>query len=68
MHDEHLNPCNIKLNDKVMLRNEARHKHEPMFKGPYIVIGIDEPNAIIKDENSNKTRTVHKNNLNIFKT
>lgn len=67
-HDAHKsNPIKLRINDKVMVRDGARHKHDAIFKGPYLVIAIDEPNITIQDEKSKKTRTVHKNNVNIYK-
>lgn len=65
-YDLNLNPIKIRLNDHVMVRDETSHKHESKFKGPYLVIGIEEPNVTILDEKTRKTRTVHKNNVNIF--
>lgn len=34
-YDNHINPINIKLHNMVMIRNEARHKNDAIYKGPY---------------------------------
>lgn len=62
-YDRGLNPIVVGVGDKVLLRDEARHKHESIFKGPYVVTEINEPNLTIKDQNG-RTKIVHKNNVN----
>lgn len=65
-YDRHAKPLIIQLNDEVMERDEAGHKHSALFKGPFRVVAIDEPNVTMLDEKTRKTRTVHKNNVTIF--
>lgn len=62
-YDKNTNPIGIFVNDKVMLVNENRHKHEPLYKGPYIVRKISDQNVKIMAENSKKAKLVHKNNI-----
>lgn len=50
----------IIINDKVLLRNETGHKLDNRYLGPYIVVGIEEPNNIIIKDDKNKTQKVHK--------
>lgn len=61
--DKKSKPLELNINDQVVLKNEARHKHEALFKGPYLVKEINNPNIVILDKNTNKTKTVHKNNI-----
>lgn len=68
IYDRRINPINIKLHDTVMVRDETRHKHDPIFKGPYLVVEISDPNVTILDQKTNKTKIVHKNNINKYQT
>lgn len=56
----------IIINDKVLLRNETGHKLDNRYLGPYIVVGIEEPNNIIIKDDKNKTQKVHKDRLKTF--
>lgn len=67
IYDRNINPLEVKIGDKVLLRNEARGKHESMFRGPYLVVRINEPNVEILDEKTNRAKTVHKNNVSRFR-
>lgn len=62
-YDTKINPLELKINDRVKLINENRHKHDHMYKGPFIVIGIESPNVTIIDPTTNKTKITHKNNV-----
>lgn len=62
-YDKTANPIDININDKVMLSNENRHKHDPLYKGPFIVTNINSPNVTITDPKTNQEKTVHKNNI-----
>ena len=53
----------IKEHDKVVLVKESSHKHEPVFKGPFVVTKVIHPNVEIYDVNNAKTKIVHKNNV-----
>lgn len=57
------NPVKFKVNDLVLLRIEARHKLEPLWKGPYEVKMMKEPNAIIQEVGKRKHQEVHSNRL-----
>lgn len=56
------NPIDIKLEDKVLVTNENRHKLDPVYKGPYIVKNINHPNVTLVDEKNNRL-VIHKNRL-----
>lgn len=62
-YDGGINPIVISVGDKVLVRNEAGQKHENVYKGPFTVIEINEPNLMIRDQ-YNKLKTIHKNNVN----
>lgn len=63
-----LNPIDVKLGDKVLLIDETRRKHDPIFTGPYTVTQINHPNVTIVDEQSKSTKTVHKNRIAEFRS
>ena len=62
-YDKNINPINLEIMDKVLLRDNAAHKLEPMFKGPYQIKEINNTNAEIEDCTTGKCLTVHKNRL-----
>ena len=62
-YDKNSNPLDLKINEKVILTNEGRKKHEKIYKGPYIVISIGDQNVTIKDLKNNKKIIVHKNRI-----
>lgn len=62
IYDRHTNPLILNIGDKVMTRNEAGHKHEAVYKGPYVVTEVQEPNVKLRDENG-REKFVHKNNV-----
>lgn len=64
--DEESRPFNMSVNDRVLLKNEQKKKLEPLYAGPFVVISVDEPNCVIRDERSGKTQTVHSNRIKRF--
>lgn len=65
IHDHRSTPQSLEINDLVLLSNEARHKFDPLFNGPFKIIKIEHPNCVIKDEND-KEYKIHKNRLKKF--
>lgn len=65
-YDRRVNPLDVKVGDKVIIRDETARKHDSVYRGPYTVISIKEPNITFKDEHE-RTKTVHKNNANKIK-
>lgn len=63
LQDANSRPINVKIGDTVMILQENRHKHEALHRGPFHIIDINEPNVTVIDKTSNKTKTVHKNNI-----
>lgn len=63
--DASAKPLCISVGDWVVVRNEARHKLDPVYKGPFKVLDIVEPNCIIRD-NKGKSCLVHKNRLSQY--
>jgi Retroviral aspartyl protease./Reverse transcriptase (RNA-dependent DNA polymerase)./Integrase core domain. len=66
-YDGKASPANLNINDKVLVRDEARHKLDPVYKGPLVITRIDGVNASIRDPVTRKTTTVHKNRLVLYK-
>lgn len=64
--DEESRPFNMSVNDRVLLKNEQKKKLEPLYAGPFVVVSVDEPNCVIRDERSGKTQTVHSNRIKRF--
>lgn len=62
-YDKRCKPLTISVNDKIVKINEGRHKHEAMYKGPFVVTDISEQNVTILDEKTGKKQIVHKNNV-----
>lgn len=61
-YDKMAKPNDFKVSDKILIIDETRHKHEPIYKGPYIIDKINDCNLEIIDINTNKRKIVHKNN------
>lgn len=64
-YDNKSKPIRIEVNDLVLLRNEAAHKLEPLYEGPYKVKSISQPNCTIINE-KNKEYVVHSDRLKRF--
>ena len=60
-YDKKSKEFNYSKEDKILLRNETGNKLEPLYKGPYKIIQIKEPNVIIQIDN--KFVEVHKNRV-----
>lgn len=55
----------INIGDKVYVESLPYDKHKKCKpRGPYVVVGIEEPNLILEDNNKVK-KTVHKNQIRI---
>lgn len=63
LYDTNINPIKIEIGDNVLVRDEARHKLDKIYNGPYKVIGLKSANVIIEDQKSNKTFEIHKNRI-----
>lgn len=63
LYDRKINSIELEIGDKVIVKNEAGHKHDSVYKGPFTVMEINESNITIKDD-KNKIKIVHKNNVN----
>lgn len=60
------NSVNFNVNDLVLLKVEARHKLEPIWKGPYEIKEMKGPNAIIQELGKRKHQEVHTNRLKTY--
>lgn len=64
VYDRKIKPMNLKPNDKIVLVDYTRGKFDPVYRGPYLVLDIlTNNNVTIRDVNSNKIKTVHKDNV-----
>lgn len=61
-YDKKLNEKSFKINDKVLALSNA-HKLGNRYDGPFTVIEVSEHNVKIKDDVSNKIKTMHKNRI-----
>lgn len=61
LFDKNAKPIEYKLNDEVLLMDFTRSKLEPIYKGPYKVVGIDGTNLNLLEINTNKHYKTHKN-------
>jgi len=57
---------NIKIGDKVFIRNEVGHKLDNRYLGPYYVINADNKNNFTLQDEQNKSFNVHKSRLKLF--
>lgn len=63
LFDKKANPIDIKINDLVLITDEARHKLDPLFNGPFIVKNINNCNVTLEDRNKLKEFVIHKNRI-----
>ena len=66
-YDRDIIDYNFRIGDLVLLKNEAGHKLETQYKGPYKIKKIDlRNNVTIFDKKTNKTQIAHKNRLKLY--
>lgn len=61
-----LNNAKIKINDLVLVRNDAGSKLDKIYVGPFRVIKLDDRNNILISDDNAKSSWVHRNRLKIF--
>lgn len=59
-YDNNLRTFDIKIGDKIKIRDDSSHKLEPVYRGPFLVKNIDNSNIIALNEKKNKLVSVHK--------
>lgn len=64
-YDKTAKPSNFKLNDKVFLKKEPYEKFKNIYEGPYTITKIQGVNVTINNEQSMKSKNVHKDRLRI---
>lgn len=62
-YDSRCSPINIKCGDEVLLVNEIRSKLDPLYKKGYIVVEVGDVNVVLRNMETNKLVTVHKNRI-----
>ena len=65
--DKKLADVDISIGDKVLVKDEAGHKLDNKYSGPFLIIDKDNTNNFVLTDNS-KTFKVHKSRLKIFDT
>jgi len=66
-HDSNASPIDFQVNDKVLLANDAGHKLDAVYKGPFVITALEGVNAIVRDQKTRKTSLIHKNRLVLAK-
>ena len=56
----------FKIGDKVLLRNEAGHKLDNKYLGPFSVVRIEDDGNVLILGKKNKKQVVHRNRLKIY--
>jgi len=64
-YDKKTSDFKFKKGDKVTPRNEAAHKLDPVYLGPYMVETIEDRDNIIIGNKKQKKQKVHKDRLKI---
>lgn len=62
-YDDKINPIDIEVGDRVLLKREPYNKYSQIYTGPHIVKQIIDSNIKILDKNNNKEIIVHKNRI-----
>lgn len=60
-------PININENDLVLVSNEAGHKLDQIYNGPFTVVRMDDRNNVLVSDDNGTTSWVHKNRLKAYK-
>ena len=64
--DKNQADIDIEIGDKVLVTNEAGHKLDNRYLGPYLVVDIDDKNNFYVKDSENKTFKFHKSRLKSF--
>lgn len=62
-YDRSAKPLKANIGDEVLLINEIRSKLEPIYKKGYIMVDLQGVNAVLRNKQTNKLITVHKNRI-----
>nr|AAL90422.1 RH61266p [Drosophila melanogaster] len=66
LYDKKTSDFQLKIGDKVILRNESGHKLDPVYIGPYTVETIEDRDNIVIRDKKQKKQKVHKDRLQIY--
>ena len=64
--DRKAKPINLNINDLVLLKDEASHKLDPIYNGPFVVKEINNCNVTLEDKTKNRKFVVHKNRVRYY--
>lgn len=65
IYDKKVNSIDVKVNDKILIKNEPYSKFKNIYKGPFTVKKVDDHNITVLVDN--KEVTIHKNRTVKFK-
>lgn len=67
-YDENANETIFEIGDYVLLREEANHKHQELYSGPYQIVSMDAFNSVIRNlDGRAKEVKVNKNRLKLYR-
>ena len=64
-YDRNINNIQLRIGEIVLVKNNAGHKMENQYSGPFKIIDVTEQNCTVID-NRRKHITVHKNRIKIY--
>lgn len=67
-YDKTTRPISVKIGDLVLLEDNASHKLEPLFKGPFEIKELDDHGNCLLALDDARTMKVHKNRLRQFQS
>lgn len=68
-YDENTNEVVFELGEHVLLREDANHKHQELYSGPYVIVDVNEFNCVLQSpDRTSRKLEVNKNRLKKYKT
>lgn len=67
-YDRNSKNIEVKIGDKILLKNETGHKLDGKYTGPYKVISLKDNGNIEISVKGNKNQIVHKDRIKIYNT
>lgn len=63
LYDRNLNKLDVKIGDKVLIKNEPYNKHTSIYSGPFEILEVKDQNLVLRDQIQNKNVEIHKNRV-----